>query len=101
MAEIIRITGAPTLKGRPSLLGKLFGIGDIAISGKKNKYKYWAVIQQNFGYGWDDIVYYETDSTGYIVDPNQRKEFAREKKDYRLNQPEAKLRVVYRKELAK
>lgn len=40
MAEIIRITGAPKLNNRPSLLGRLLGIGDNAISGTKRKGHY-------------------------------------------------------------
>jgi hypothetical protein len=31
---------------------------------KQNKYKYLAVIQQNYGFGWEDNSEYETDSKG-------------------------------------
>jgi hypothetical protein len=30
------------------------------------KYTYYKVIQGNYGYGWDDEDFHETDSTGYM-----------------------------------
>lgn len=30
---------------------------------KNNKYDYYAIIQQNYGQGWEDVSYYETDSS--------------------------------------
>jgi hypothetical protein len=39
---------------------------------KNNKYKYLKVIQQNYGFGWEDNSEYETDSKGYCVERVKR-----------------------------
>lgn len=35
---------------------------------KTNKYKYLRVIQQNFGYGWEDVSEYESNSSYSVKD---------------------------------
>jgi len=59
------------------------------------EYNYYKVIQQNWGYGWDDVDFHETDSTYW---PKDRKLFLENLKAYRENQPGVPLRVVQRKE---
>lgn len=56
------------------------------------KNKYYIVIQQNFGYGWDDVAYYATNST---YTPTS--EFKCDLVAYKKNQP-VPTRVVRRRE---
>lgn len=35
-----------------------------------NKYKYYQVIQQHYGQGWEDVSHYETDSNYYSTEPS-------------------------------
>lgn len=66
---------------------------------KNNKYEYNKVIQQNWGYGqWDDVDFYECDSTGWISDTETRLSFKENLKLYRENQP-VPTRVIVRREL--
>lgn len=66
---------------------------------RQSKYQYLKVIQQNWGYGqWDDVDFYECDSTGWISDKEQRQLFKNNLKAYRDNQP-VPTRVITRREL--
>ena len=38
---------------------------------KTNKFDYWKVIQQNYGFGFEDVSFYESDSTGYMTKENR------------------------------
>lgn len=61
---------------------------------KQRKYTYWRVLQQNNGYGWDDIEHFDLhDST-----TRERKQTALE---YRQNMPNCSYRCVDRRELNK
>ena len=61
---------------------------------KKRKYTYWRVLQQNGGYGWDDIEHFDLhDST-----VKERKLAALE---YVKNMPNCSYRWVDRRELNK
>ena len=61
---------------------------------KKRKYTYWRVLQQNAGYGWDDIEYFDLhDST-----LTERKLASLE---YIKNMPNYSYRWVSRRELNK
>ena len=61
---------------------------------KKRKYAYWKVLQQNGGYGWDDIDHFDLhDST-----LKERKQAALE---YIQNMPNYSYRWVDRRELNK
>ena len=62
-----------------------------------NKYTYYKVIQQNYGsYGWEDVSFYETDSTGYA--PKEQRELLKhDLKEYRFTGYPT--RVIKRKEL--
>jgi hypothetical protein len=62
-----------------------------------NKYTYYKVIQQNWGSGWDDVDFYETDST-YYMNRETRLQFKENLRLYRENQP-IPTRVIKRKEL--
>jgi hypothetical protein len=75
---------------------------------KANKYKYYVVIQQNYGYGWEDVSFYESNSNGVTSEmsgsfrelKNGRKReltLEHDLKEYRLtNYP---TRTINRKEL--
>lgn len=65
---------------------------------KKNKYTYYKIIQGNYGYGWEDLSAYETDSQGLFKDKAERERFKYDKKAYRENE-RAPHRVIFRKEL--
>jgi len=67
---------------------------------KKNKYTYYKIIQGNYGYGWEDEDYHETDSTGWIKDKEDRETFKYNLKAYRENGG-GPYRVIKRKELTK
>ena len=66
-----------------------------------NKYVYHKVIQQNWGYGWDDVDFYECDSTGYIKDQETRELFKTNLRAYRTEPGQPYPRVITRKELKK
>lgn len=61
------------------------------------KYIYYKVIQQNWGNGWDDVDFYETDSTGYMI-KEDRKALSENLRLYREAQP-VPTRVIKRREL--
>ena len=65
---------------------------------KTNKYKYYKVIQGNYGYGWDDEDFHETDSTGFMATKEARQALKDNLKAYRENGGGA-YRVIKRKEL--
>lgn len=57
-----------------------------------NKYTYYKVLQSNFGYGWDDVEFFNlADST--------MKEHKQAMKEYRDNQPNAQHRLISRRVL--
>ena len=68
-----------------------------SISGIK-KYKYFLVLQGNYGYGWDDLEDFETNSQGIIINDDDRKELKRLKIEYKIAHPSVSLRVISRKE---
>ena len=63
---------------------------------KLNKYKYLKVIQQNYGFGWEDNSEYEATSKGNSID---KQLFLGDLKEYRRTGYNT--RVVFRKELIK
>lgn len=65
---------------------------------RKNKYNYYVVLQGNYGYGWEDLTFYESDSTGWIPDKELRMELKADKKAYRENEPGYAHRTIFRKE---
>ena len=66
---------------------------------KTNKYKYFKVIQQNYGQGWEDVSEYETDSQGNGIEIHDNKDsvLTHDLREYRLTGYST--RVVRRKEL--
>ncbi len=61
---------------------------------KQRKYTYWRVLQQNVGYGWDDVEHFDLhDST-----IPERKQAL---KEYRENMPNFSYRFINRRELNK
>lgn len=63
---------------------------------KANKYDYLKVIQQNFGFGWEDVSAYEAKSNGNVVD---KKLLLHDLKEYRLTGYAT--RTIFRKSLNK
>ena len=61
-------------------------------SARERKYDYYKVLQGNYGYGWDDLVSYNTS------DPQQMKELRDDYKSYQENE-HIPLRIITRKEL--
>ena len=61
---------------------------------KANKYSYLKVIQQNYGYGWEDNSEYEATSTGQAKD---RELFKHDLKEY--HRTGYATRTIFRKEL--
>lgn len=59
---------------------------------RETKYRYYKVLQGNYGYGWDDLVSYD------ISDPQQMKELRDDYKSYQENE-HIPLRIITRKEL--
>lgn len=59
-----------------------------------NKYKYYRVLQSNFGYGWDDVMHFDLANSTV-------KERKQALKEYRLNQTNAQHRFIERRELNK
>ena len=64
---------------------------------KTRKYDYFKVIQQNYGFGFEDVSFYETDSTGYATKEN-RELLKHDLKEYRFASP-VPTRVIFRREL--
>jgi hypothetical protein len=63
-----------------------------------NKYTYYKVIQQNWGNSWDDVDFYETNSSFLFKTRDERKAFITNLNLYRTEQ-NAPVRVIKRKEL--
>jgi hypothetical protein len=66
---------------------------------KQNKYYYCKVIQQNYGFGWDDNSEYETNSNFLCIDKETKDLFIHDLKEYRLTGYNT--RTINRKELNK
>ena len=62
-----------------------------------NKYTYYKIIQGNYGYGWDDEDFHETDSTFFPLD---YKTYKHNLKAYRENGG-GSYKVINRRELNK
>ena len=62
---------------------------------KQNKYKYYYVLQGNYGYGWDDLVFYEKKCS--TTDFEAFKEARQDKKSYIENE-KGIYRIIERKE---
>ena len=60
---------------------------------KTKKYNYIKVIQQFFGYGWEDVSEYEAKSNGAAID---KKHLMHDLKEYRLTGYAT--RVIFRRE---
>lgn len=60
-----------------------------------NKYKYIKVLQGDYGYGWDDLCFYEEN------DPEQMRELKADIKAYRENEPQYSHRIIRRRILNK
>jgi len=89
---------SPVVSSSEVKLTKSQKIRSMAVKGIEGlKYDYELVIQQNWGHGWDDVDFYECDSTGYIKKVGDRVLFQENKKAYRINQPTTPLRVIFRK----
>jgi hypothetical protein len=73
---------------------------DSMVGARNNKYHYERVLQSNHGYGWDDEMSVDTDSTGWIKDKAERDLWKENKKLYREN-VSAPLRTISRKTLKK
>lgn len=63
---------------------------------KANKYDYLKVIQQNFGFGWEDVSAYEAKSNGNVIDKTL---LLHDLKEYRLTGYAT--RTIFRKSLNK
>lgn len=64
---------------------------------KKLKNKYETILQQNNGYGWDDVEIWETNSTFSGMSNKDKAEMKRLKSEYKIAQPRSPLRVINRK----
>ncbi len=62
------------------------------------KYNYFYVLQGNYGYGWDDLIFYQRKNSGF--DSEAWKEAKQDLKDYRDNES-ASFRIIERKILVK
>lgn len=63
---------------------------------KQNKYKYYYVLQGNYGYGWDDLVFYEKKCS--TTDFESLKEAKQDRKSYIENE-NGSYRIIERKEI--
>lgn len=63
-----------------------------------NKYTYYRVIQQNWGNQWDDVDFYETNSSYNFRTPEDRKLYRENLRAYREAQP-VPTRVIKRREI--
>lgn len=61
-----------------------------------NKYTYYKVIQGNYGFGYEDVDFHETDS-GYY--PKDNKTYRENVKAYRENETQYAHRTINRREL--
>ena len=59
---------------------------------KQNKYNYYHVLQGDYGYGWDDVCFYDSN------DKEQMKALVRDIKTYRESEPKFAHRVIQRRE---
>ena len=60
---------------------------------RTNKYNYYKVLQANYGYGWDDIAWYDTH------DCEQMRAIKRDWRSYHENEPGVPFRIIRRREL--
>lgn len=60
------------------------------------KYNYELVLQSNHGFGWDDEISVDTDSSGFITDPQERAAWKENKKLYKEN-VKVPIRVISRR----
>ena len=65
---------------------------------KRNKWEYNKVLQGNYGYGLEDLISMETDSTGYCKDKKERDDFKQNVRLYRENERGIPHRVIFRRE---
>lgn len=63
---------------------------------KKNKYKYEIILQQNNGYGWDDVESWETNSSYSANLREIKSELKSLKENYKQAQRNASLRTIHR-----
>ena len=63
----------------------------------KLKNKYETILQQNNGYGWDDVETFQNNSTFSAMSKEDSAELKRLKREYKIAQPKAALRVISRK----
>lgn len=63
---------------------------------KTNKFQYEVILQQNNGFGWDDVEFFETKSN-YLLNKDDKEELKRLRIEYRIAQPFAALRTIHRK----
>ena len=63
----------------------------------KLKYKYLTILQQNNGYGWDDLETWNTNSSFSGMSRSDIAELKYLKAEYKRAQPSASLRVINRK----
>jgi len=63
------------------------------------KYTYYKVIQQNWVGQWDDVDFYECNSTGFITDKETRESFKENLRLYRTEPGQPICRVITRREL--
>ena len=62
---------------------------------KTRRNNYEVILQQNNGYGWDDVETFETNSS-FALGKGDRDELKRLKDEYRIAQPSAALRTIHR-----
>ena len=60
---------------------------------RQNKYRYLVILQGNYGYGWDDLVTYDTANADWYND------LRADRKAYRENEPQYPHRTIHRREL--
>jgi hypothetical protein len=64
---------------------------------KNRKYTYEIVLQQNNGYGWDDVEYFETNASFGGLTQDQWKNIKYLRAEYRIAQPGAPTRLIHRR----
>ena len=61
------------------------------------KYNYQTILQQNNGFGWDDLESWETNSSYSGMSKENKLELKKLKIEYKIAQPSAALRVINRR----